>query len=137
MNPSVDAIKESLCSHGPIAAAIWSNNALAGFRGDQVFEQSDPAVPKNAANHALIITGWDKNLNAWRVRNSWGTTFGTGGYGWIRYGANNIGLVAYWADAQGPQITLEDFKAVLELNESALKLVTPELRALVPNGGTG
>ena len=49
------------------------------------------------ADHAITIVGWDDNYSkynfeyfpdgdgAWLVKNSWGTEWGDGGYGWISY----------------------------------------------------
>jgi hypothetical protein len=107
--PTIQAIKLAVCTHGPVVAAIWANNALDEFQGDSVFREADQGsdVPQFGpnqgsnliVNHAVIITGWDESKRAWRVRNSWGSTFGNDGYAWIKYGANNIGEIAYWADA--------------------------------------
>ncbi len=112
-----------ICTHGPVVAAIWSNNALIDFRGDTIFTETDPAVPhfgpttpsKDIVNHAVIITGWDETKRAWRVRNSWGDNFGIKGYAWLQYGANNIAEVTYWADAMplsATQGNVRDLKAV-------------------------
>ncbi len=37
--------------------------------------------------HCVVLTGWDDNVGggSWQVKNSWGTGWGTGGYGWIAY----------------------------------------------------
>ena len=38
-------------------------------------------------NHAIVLTGWDDSKGAWRLRNSWGTSWGSSGYMWIKYGS--------------------------------------------------
>jgi C1A family cysteine protease len=58
------------------------------------------AVPKNSNNificndynpsfhygdHAMLITGYDDSLNAFKVVNSWGEYWGNSGYCWINY----------------------------------------------------
>jgi hypothetical protein len=129
--PTILGIKQAVCAHGPVVAAIWANNALIHFRGDSVFLETDSNVPhfgdahpsNSIVNHAVIITGWDENKRAWRVRNSWGTNFGTNGYAWIKYGANNIGEVTYWAEAMPPSATQANF--------AELKSVDATIRANV------
>lgn len=36
-------------------------------------------------SHALVICGYDDSKNAYKVMNSWGTSWGDGGYSWIDY----------------------------------------------------
>jgi C1A family cysteine protease len=47
-------------------------------------------------DHAITIVGWNDAYQSWIVRNSWGTDWGYGGYGYIRYNALNIGVYNYW-----------------------------------------
>ncbi len=47
-------------------------------------------------DHAITIVGWNDAYQAWIVRNSWGPTWGYGGYGYISYNALNIGKYNYW-----------------------------------------
>ena len=37
--------------------------------------------------HYVVLTGWDNNVNggSWLIKNSWGTGWENGGYGWIRF----------------------------------------------------
>ncbi len=59
-------------------------------------------IAGGATNHAVLLMGWDdaacSGNGAWLIKNSWGTGWGTGGYGWIQYGA---------ASLRGPTRTLE------------------------------
>ncbi|MCD4690594.1 T9SS type A sorting domain-containing protein, partial [bacterium] len=49
----------------------------------------------NPTNHCMLICGWDDSAcdyeGAWLVKNSWDTTWGDGGYVWIKYGTCNVG----------------------------------------------
>ena len=38
-----------------------------------------------SASHAITIVGWDNSKHAWKVVNSWGTSWGDAGYSWIDY----------------------------------------------------
>lgn len=40
---------------------------------------------KLEGGHAMVVMGYDDTLSAWLVRNSWGPTWGLGGYCWIPY----------------------------------------------------
>ncbi|XP_037686813.1 cathepsin O isoform X2 [Choloepus didactylus] len=46
------------------------------------------------ANHAVIITGFDKtgSIPYWIVRNSWGSSWGVDGYAHVKMGANICGI---------------------------------------------
>jgi C1A family cysteine protease len=35
--------------------------------------------------HSIVICGYDDTKNAYKVMNSWGTTWGDAGYSWIDY----------------------------------------------------
>ncbi|XP_005853064.1 PREDICTED: cathepsin O-like [Myotis brandtii] len=45
------------------------------------------------ANHAIIITGFDKTGTTpyWIVRNSWGSSWGVDGYAHVKMGSNICG----------------------------------------------
>ena len=40
---------------------------------------------EGGGGHAMLIVGYDDSLNAWLVRNSWGTSYGEQGHVWIDY----------------------------------------------------
>ncbi|XP_007942188.1 cathepsin O [Orycteropus afer afer] len=46
------------------------------------------------ANHAVLITGFDKTGSTpyWIVRNSWGSSWGVDGYAYVKMGANICGI---------------------------------------------
>jgi hypothetical protein len=39
----------------------------------------------SGVGHAITIVGWDDSKHAWKVVNSWGTSWGDAGYSWIDY----------------------------------------------------
>jgi cathepsin L len=115
--PTVDAMKQALCEHGPLAAAVLATDTFQVYT-DDVFKEVlpdstltpvDPNTGKkfHSVNHDVLVIGWDDAKGAWLIKNSWGSgwgnTAGLGterGYMWIAYGSNNIGLGAAWVHAR-------------------------------------
>ncbi len=48
--------------------------------------------------HCVCVIGYDENLGAWLCKNSWGTTWGIGGYFWIGYGQCGIDATMWGID---------------------------------------
>lgn len=46
------------------------------------------------ANHAVLITGFDKTGGTpyWILRNSWGSSWGVDGYAYVKMGGNICGI---------------------------------------------
>ncbi|HEY73353.1 MAG: hypothetical protein DRJ03_20545 [Chloroflexi bacterium] len=88
--PSVDAIKQAIYDHGPVAAAICVNSTFQGYGGG-VF---NPSATCNGINHAIVLVGWNDAEQTWTLRNSWGADWGEGGYMRIRYGVYQVGYAA-------------------------------------------
>ena len=84
-------IKRWLCQYGPLVASMWATPEFQSYapttNGNEVF---DGGTDKGAG-HALLIVGWDDARGAWLVKNSWGTTWGLNGFGWVKYRHLGIG----------------------------------------------
>lgn len=94
---SVNEIKQAVMEDGPVMAAfIWITSMGIPEKGGFV------PMPEGflQGGHALAVTGWDDNLEHtyrqpyknktkykgfFRVRNSWGKTWGDNGYCWMPY----------------------------------------------------
>lgn len=107
--PSVNDIKEAVLAHGAVTAAFWADSLvfaqIISKYGGGVYEEQEPLyTPENytpvPAGHEVAIVGWDDNEQAWLIKNSWGTNWGDNGYGWIKYGAHNIGTDATWVEVE-------------------------------------
>jgi C1A family cysteine protease len=46
--------------------------------------------------------GWDDNQKAWKIKNSHGTKWGDGGFGYVAYRHYNIGTGTAWVQALVP-----------------------------------
>jgi C1A family cysteine protease len=115
--PSTQAIKLALCAHGPLATAVYADEAFqaytGGANGGEVFDEPFIQIGPHQVNHGVVILGWDDQKKAWLIRNSWGPGWGTrAGYGnekgymWIAYSTNNIGIATAWVDAVNTSYTL-------------------------------
>ena len=96
--PSTAAIKEAICTHGPVTVAVYATGPFQAYTTGTFNEQAAPTP--STINHAVALVGWDETKHAWLLRNSWGTGWGMNGYMWIKYGSDNVGYAAAWVDAQ-------------------------------------
>ena len=71
---------------GPLAVGMHVYADFQHYR-DGVYEHagSDPI------NHAVLLVGWDDQLDAWIMKNSWGTNWGLGGYALVAYDCCRLG----------------------------------------------
>lgn len=97
---SVAEIKAAIRAHGAIATSVAATPLFQNY-SEGVFNEVSPNQPYDL-NHAVIIVGWDDCKGAWRVRNSWGRSWGEDGYMWIKYGYNGIGSNSTWVEAENP-----------------------------------
>lgn len=63
-------------------------------RTSQWLSQTTPKGDSNA--HVILITGWNENLDAWEIKNSWGPTWGQNGFAYVKKGIRDIGDNAMW-----------------------------------------
>lgn len=87
-------IKQFVMEGKAVDASFYSNDATLFSRSHNCTRS---ARPRRAANHAVLIVGWDDEFpaeyfiskpernGAWLVKNSWGYNFGDCGYMWISY----------------------------------------------------
>lgn len=94
------ALKQALCSNGPVAVRMWAHSAFGDLSGDWVWVDNFPGDGKRKTNHAVLLVGWDDSKQAWLIKNSWSDAWGDNGYAWIRYGTSNLGYEgAVWVQA--------------------------------------
>jgi cathepsin L len=124
--PNVAAIKEALCVHGPVAAAMFSTDSFVRYKSG-VFNEFPDLDGDSDINHDILIIGWDDKKDAWLIKNSWGPNWwGDKGFGWIRYRTNNIGFGAAWVDAVKVTKTSANPEADLRASAIQSKAVTAQ-----------
>jgi Papain family cysteine protease len=92
--PTVEQLKTALIEHGPLVAPIFYDDNLQDYKGG-IFDGENMGM----INHVVLLFGWDDKQEAWLIKNSWGEEWGEKGFGWIKYGSNNIGMFAAWIEA--------------------------------------
>jgi hypothetical protein len=82
----MDAIIKYLVAYvGPLPISLYATEKFSAYKSG-VFE--DEAPPGH--NHAVLLVGYDDQLGAWLIKNSWSEEWGMKGFGWVKYGSINI-----------------------------------------------
>jgi len=86
---NVTTMKHALIDHGPLIICIhfWADFFLTPGR---VYKHHDG---QPVGGHVVAIVGYDDRLNAWIVKNSWGTHWGQ--HGWFRM-AYDADMISEW-----------------------------------------
>ncbi|MHA1290185.1 MAG: C1 family peptidase, partial [Candidatus Thorarchaeota archaeon] len=85
----INIVKQALLDYGPLYVTMDASAPGFGSYTGGVFEYWG----STSTNHAVLLIGWDDSLphshgtGAWIVKNSWGTSWGEGGYFKIAYGS--------------------------------------------------
>jgi hypothetical protein len=92
MDPVLDAKDQLAQSHPVIINAktdlTYFDNGFSGNRPSP-YVWSQVGNVRYGLNHALLVVGYNDQLQAFKFINSWGTTWGDHGYGWISYNNYN------------------------------------------------
>lgn len=89
-----DEIKRAIISYGS-AVSLMKFDYCMKLYGTGVFNERQNEL----GQHLVVIIGWDDAKGAWLIKNSYSTEWGESGFGWIKYGSNNIGQFAAWVAA--------------------------------------
>lgn len=101
-NLALEQTKASLLNDQPVVIAVTIDRSYFGARDEngihvyRKFESGD-------AGHAMLVVGYDDDMNAFKVVNSWGKGWGNQGFVWIDYQA--------WEEAADVN---SDFKVLCE-----------------------
>ncbi|HCL00402.1 MAG TPA: hypothetical protein DHW42_09915, partial [Candidatus Marinimicrobia bacterium] len=86
----IDNIKAAVCRH-PVSASYQVYNDFYAYSSG-VYEHKE-AEGEESGGHAILIVGWDDNLECWICKNSWGANWGENGYFRIKW--HNCGMGSY------------------------------------------
>ena len=98
--PTAEEVKTAIMQFGAVSVTVaassgWSVDANGVLKG----------CGNGSINHMVTVTGWDDSINggAWKMKNSWGTSWGQAGYAWVKYGCYKIASEAAYVVLQdGP-----------------------------------
>ncbi len=82
---------------------------------------SYPSSDPTDVDHAVTIVGWNDNVNAWIIKNSWGTDWGYSGYAYVDYNSQNIGNFIYYVYPHSSRGTVSTSIAELKITSPILK----------------
>jgi C1A family cysteine protease len=87
-NEVIEKCKKLIYSGKPLVIAMKLDKKFANAvprNSNNIFICNDYNSNFHYGNHAMLITGYDDNLNCFKVVNSWGENWGNSGYCWISY----------------------------------------------------
>jgi cathepsin B len=87
-------IRMDIYKFGPVSSGIILHDDFLDWNGIGIYSYDGTSVEKGG--HAIVIVGWgeENDTKYWIVANSWGTTWGDGGYFKIRRGTNECDIEA-------------------------------------------
>jgi len=77
-------VKSHVAGSFPVLIGIEVDDAFQSLAQGQTYASFSG---QSSGGHALVIVGYDDQRGGFKVINSWGTTWGDGGFGWISYSA--------------------------------------------------
>ena len=109
---TTNRIKRAIYRYGAVAAGILLSSAMRAYKSG-VYEDSwiyPSTLPylNSESNHAIALVGWDDNPpeggngGCWILRNTWGQSWGEGGYMRIRYFSAGVNSHNAYLEAESP-----------------------------------
>jgi len=82
INTDKDAIKSMVSQNHPVIVAILADNSFVTAQPGFIWKTFSGS---GNLPHCIVICGYDDSKNAYKIMNSWGTTWGDAGFSWIDY----------------------------------------------------
>ncbi|WGH74952.1 C1 family peptidase [Tenacibaculum tangerinum] len=81
----INLIKTLIYDQKPIVIGLDWPNLIFKNHDTEIIAYSYSENPIVDCGHAVLIVGYDNEMNAFKFVNSWGTDWGNEGYGWIHF----------------------------------------------------
>ena len=91
--PTVDQIKSAIYTYGPVTAGVCTGSGWNSYSGG-VYSTNDDCG--GGTDHQIILVGWNDSNQTWILRNSWGSSWGDGGYMHIKWNTSRVGEGTSW-----------------------------------------
>ena len=82
INTDKDAIKSMVSQNHPVIVAILADNSFVSAKSGFIWNTFSGS---GNLPHCIAIVGYDDSKNAYKIMNSWGTSWGDAGFSWIDY----------------------------------------------------
>lgn len=80
----IETVKGELYRGNPVVVGMNIPDSFQYVRGPAIFSDLNAS---SRGGHAMTIVGYDDQRGAFKLLNSWSTSWGDGGYGWVDYDA--------------------------------------------------
>ena len=77
-------VRSNVAAGFPVLAGIEVDRAFFNLKGEAIYSQYSGL---SEGGHAIVVVGYDDSREALKIINSWGSEWGTDGFGWISYDA--------------------------------------------------
>jgi hypothetical protein len=81
----IEKTKLSLSQKLPVVVGVILRNNFSSLNKENPIWYPESGDTTFFGAHAMVVVGYDDGREAFMVMNSWGTNWGDGGFGWIRY----------------------------------------------------
>lgn len=127
-------IKSQLNAGFPIVIGMMVDDGFEQLGHNQIYYGPSG---KEKGGHAMVVVGYDDNKKAYKLFNSWGTNWGTNGFGWVSYSAfKNRVREAYTAQdivINNPSVTADIINENEDRNVNIPPPISPEAISLAAN----
>jgi C1A family cysteine protease len=87
-----EKLMKLVMEHSAVATGLDAGNAFGNYKSG-VYDTCAPNADNPKINHAVTVIGWgtENNVDYWLIKNSWGNTWGAGGFIKVKRGTCGIG----------------------------------------------